>query len=78
VIHSHGAADRFPSDNLVVADTNDRKRHFLPERDNGDRDGIDRRRRYCIGCIGMGDVYHSSANNRFGTFLTIRFVLGHS
>jgi hypothetical protein len=31
----------------------------------GDRDGIDWRRRYCIGCIGMGDVYHYSANDRF-------------
>jgi hypothetical protein len=31
----------------------------------GDRDGIDWRRRYCIGCIGMGDVYHYSGNDRF-------------
>jgi hypothetical protein len=30
----------------------------------GDRDGIDWRRRYYIGCIGMGDVYHYSANER--------------
>jgi hypothetical protein len=37
----------------------------------GDRDGIDWRRRYCIGCIGMGDVYHYSANDRFWHFLTL-------
>ena len=31
----------------------------------GDRDAIDWRRRYCIGCIGMGDVDHYSTNDRF-------------
>jgi hypothetical protein len=31
----------------------------------GDRDGIDCRRRYCIRCIGIDDVYHYSANGRF-------------
>jgi hypothetical protein len=34
----------------------------------GDRDGIDWRRRYRIGCIGMGDVYHYGANDRFWHF----------
>jgi hypothetical protein len=31
----------------------------------GGCDGIDWRRHHCIGCIGMGDVYHYSANDRF-------------
>ena len=39
----------------------------------GDRDAIDWRRRYCIGCIGMGDVYYYSANDRFWHFPAIHF-----